>query len=176
MGSEAQVSVCVLFPPILAGFRQYIWIAECCLHSGMHRFQMGWSEEFSEPTKAASVLWRQQRHQGFRQILQEPAFLLDSWSWALCKSEVWSLNPNCAILFVFLNLDKPKSYLFSRGILSLIAGACRPALYRAEHDQQHDPVASKLVDSMWFMPRTKVGLQAASTRSRRTIQRSWSAV
>jgi hypothetical protein len=119
---------------------------------------MGWSEEFSEPAKAASVLWRwrQQRNQGLRQVLQEPAFLLDSWSWALCKSEVRSLNPNCAILFVFLNFDKPKSYLFSRGIFSLIAGACRPALYRAKHDQQHNPVTSKLVVDL---PRAKEGFK-----------------
>jgi hypothetical protein len=55
---------------------------------------MGWSEDISEPATAASVLWRQQRCQGLRQVLQELAFLLDSRSWALRKSEVPS---NCGI-------------------------------------------------------------------------------
>ncbi|VAH04797.1 unnamed protein product [Triticum turgidum subsp. durum] len=39
--------------------------------------QMGWAEELPEPAEAASVLRIIQGHQGLRQILQEPAFLLD---------------------------------------------------------------------------------------------------
>ena len=39
--------------------------------------QMGWAEELPKPAEAASVLRIIQGHQGLRQILQEPAFLLD---------------------------------------------------------------------------------------------------
>jgi hypothetical protein len=54
---------------------------------------MGWPEELPEPAEAISVLWTEQRHQGFCQVLQEPALLLDPWSRALCKSEtqLWHL-------------------------------------------------------------------------------------
>lgn len=130
----------------------HIWMTERFLHLGMHWFQMGWSEDLSEPAKAASVLWRQQRHQGLRQVLQELAFLLDSWSWALCKSEAPTImvsHPGSAILLPMWG-SWILAYLFSRGIFSLTAGACWPALYRAEHDQQHNPVTSELVAFQWY--------------------------
>ena len=44
---------------------------------------MGWFEELYEPAEAASTLWIFQVHPGLRQILQEPALLLDPWSWTL---------------------------------------------------------------------------------------------
>jgi len=118
----------------------HIWMTECFLHLAMHWFQMGWSEELSEPTKAASVLRHHQRNQSLRQVLQEFAFLLDSWSWALCKSKVPPISSHVK----FLNLAL---HIFSWDICSLIAGAGWPALYRTEHDQQHNPVTSKL---NWF--------------------------
>lgn len=52
-----------------------------------YEFQMGWAEELPEPTKAAFEVWLFQGHQGVRQIIQEPAFLLDTWGWTLCKSQ-----------------------------------------------------------------------------------------
>jgi len=77
---------------------------------------MGWSEELSEPTKEASVLRHHQRNQSLRQVLQEFAFLLDSWSWALCKSKVPPISSHVK----FLNLAL---HIFSWDICSLIAGA-----------------------------------------------------
>ena len=116
---------------------------------------MGWAEDLPEPAEAVSVLRHQQRNQGFRQVLQEPALLLDSWSWPLCKSCDISHSPRiCFPSHVrVLNRDAPEwswLSLFPHVISSLAAGACRPALYRAEHDQQHHPVSGQLVDFMWY--------------------------
>lgn len=165
--------------PSLAGFQRCIWIA---------RFQMGWSEDLPEPAKAAPLLWRQQGYQGLCQVPQEPAFLLDTWSRALCKSQVWtptvpshlrSASHVCESVR-FLGLDEPNKtlFVFSWDHLSdCIAGACRPALHRAKHDQQHNPVASKLVHWLYVVyAKNKGGVEAGSARSRRTIRRSWSAV
>ncbi|CAD6343392.1 unnamed protein product [Miscanthus lutarioriparius] len=50
--------------------------------------QMGWAEDLPEPAEAVSVLRHQQRNQGFREVLQEPALLLGSWSWPLCSKDL----------------------------------------------------------------------------------------
>ena len=118
---------------------------------------MGWSEELPEPAKGISVLWPEQRNQGFCQILQEPALLLDSWSWALCKAETqWCILPRICFPCEALKLGCPRADLFSCAIYFFIAGACRPAVYRAEHDQQHNPISSQL-GILRHMQRSKGG-------------------
>jgi hypothetical protein len=46
---------------------------------------MGWAEELHELAEAATTLWICQAHSGLRQILQEPALLLDLGSWTFRK-------------------------------------------------------------------------------------------
>jgi len=129
MGSEAQVSLPVFLSPapdIITGFRKHIYLSGwtdffltttelnvyCLLGDELiwYWFQMGWAEDLPEPAEAVSVLRHQQRNQGFRQVLQEPALLLDSWSWSLCKSCDISHSPRiCFPSHVrVLNRDAPE--------------------------------------------------------------------
>jgi hypothetical protein len=90
---------------------------------------MGRAEDLPEPAEADSILWPQQRRQGFCQVLQQPALLLDPWSWPLRKYKHIASRLGSASRVAQLYWDAALEADLL--ICSLFVGAYRPALCRA---------------------------------------------